>query len=254
MKLVTWNVNSVRSRLDRLVAFLARHEPDIVCLQELKGLEEVFPFEPVEAAGYHSAVFGQKTYNGVAILSRSEPADVAKGFGDTDEPARLIAATIDGVRVVNVYVPNGQTVESDQWPVKLAWLKRLREWLDETANSSQRVVLCGDFNIARDDADVANPDRWADSVLCHADVRAAFASLCDWPMVDVFRRHHPDGGVYSWWDYRRMGFVKNDGIRLDHILATPPLAAVCSDAQVDRDQRKGDKPSDHAPVIATFDL
>jgi exodeoxyribonuclease III len=254
MKLVTWNVNSVRSRLDRLVAFLARHEPDIVCLQELKGLEEVFPFEPIQAAGYHSTVFGQKTYNGVAILSRDEPTDVIKGFGDPDEPARLIAATINGVRVVNVYVPNGQTIESDQWPVKLAWLARLRAWLDETADPSQRLVLCGDFNIARDDADLANPDNWADSVLCHADVRAAFTGLCDWPMVDVFRKHHPAGGVFSWWDYRRMGFIKNDGIRLDHILATTTLADACSDAFVDRDERKGEKPSDHAPVIAAFDL
>lgn len=254
MKLVTWNVNSIRSRLDRLVAFLARHEPDVVCLQELKGLEEVFPFEPIQAAGYHSAVFGQKTYNGVAILSRDEPADVVRGFGDPDGPARLIAATIGGVRVVNVYVPNGQTLESDQWPVKLAWLARLRAWLDETADPSQQLALCGDFNIARDDADLANPDRWADSVLCHADVRVAFASLCDWPMVDVFRQHHPEGGIFSWWDYRRMGFVRNDGIRLDHILATPSLAAACTDAMVDRDERKGEKPSDHAPVIAAFDL
>ena len=254
MKIVTWNVNSVRSRLERLVAFLARHEPDVVCLQELKGLEEVFPLEPIQAAGYHAAVFGQKTYNGVAIVSRAEPTDVVKGFGDPDEPARLIAATVDNVRVVSVYVPNGQTVESDQWPVKLAWLARLREWLDSSADPSQRVVVCGDFNVAVDDADVANPDHWADSVLCHPDARRALAALCDWPLVDVFRRRHPEGGIYSWWDYRRMGFIKNDGIRLDHILATPPLADVCTDARVDRDERKGEKPSDHAPVIATFDL
>ncbi len=254
MKIVTWNVNSIRSRLDRLLAFLARHEPDIVCLQELKGLEEVFPFEPIQEAGYHAAVFGQKTYNGVAILSRAEPANIIKGFGDVDEPARLIAADVGGVRVASVYVPNGQTVESDQWPVKLAWLARLRAWLDDWADPAQQVAICGDFNIAPDDADVANPDRWADSVLCHSQVRDAFATLCDWPLVDVFRHHHPQGGIYSWWDYRRMGFVKNDGIRLDHILATPPMADACADAVVDRDERKGEKPSDHAPVIATFDL
>ena len=253
MKLATWNVNSVRSRLERLLAWLANHQPDVLCLQELKGLEDVFPFDAIRQAGYHAAVYGEKTYNGVAILSRSEPTDIHKGLPG-DDHARLIAATVDGVRIVSVYVPNGREVGCEHWHYKLDWLKKLSAWLAETAKPTDRLAVCGDFNVAPDDADVANPESWADSVLCHPDIRKAFQTLTRWPLVDVFGRHHPEGGVYSWWDYRRLAFQKGIGLRLDHILATKPLAAQCTAATIDRDERKGEKPSDHAPVIATFEL
>ena len=253
MKIATWNVNSIRSRLERLLDVLQRHQPDVLCLQELKGTEDVFPFEAIQSAGYHAAVHGQKTYNGVAILSRTEPTDVHKGLG-RDPQARLIAATIDSVRVVSVYVPNGREVGCEHWDYKLDWLKKLRAWLKRTAKPTDRVAVCGDFNVAPRDTDAANPADWAESVLCHPDVRKAFDSLCGFPLVDVFAAQHPDGGVYSWWDYRRLAFPKNNGLRLDHILATGPLAAVCTSAEIDRDERNGEKPADHAPVLATFDL
>ncbi len=258
MKFVTWNVNSVRARLERLVDWLGRIQPDVLCLQELKVTDEAFPFEPIESAGYHAVVTGQKTYNGVAILSRAEPKDVRRGIqDDIDDPqARLISAEIDGIRVMNAYVPNGRSVESDAYQYKLDWLGRLRAQLDKTAQSSDDLILAGDLNVATDDCDVAEPDVWADSVLCEQQVRHALADVCDWGLVDVFRKHHPEGGVYSWWDYRAGAFPKNNGLRIDHILASESLANRCSSAEVDRDERKikGElKPSDHAPVIAVFD-
>lgn len=256
MKLATWNINSIRAREERLLAWLDRHEPDVLCLQELKVEEQAFPFAAVEQAGYVASVFGQKTYNGVAILSRSEPTDVMHGMGDgVDDPqARLIAATIDGVRIVCVYVPNGKVVGDPKYAYKLDWLDRLRRHLDGRYDRDDNLIVCGDTNVAVDDKDVANPDAWADSVLCHDDARSAFADLCAWGLIDVFRQHHPDGGIYSWWDYRRLGFPKNDGLRIDHILATAGLAEHCTSATIDRDERKGSKPSDHAPVIAEFDI
>ncbi|MHC4562243.1 MAG: exodeoxyribonuclease III [Planctomycetota bacterium] len=255
MKLATWNVNSIRSRISRLTPWLAEHQPDVMCLQELKGVEDVFPFDAVQAAGYHAVVYGQKTYNGVAILSRTEPEDVQRGFGNTsDLQARLIAAMIEGVRVVSVYVPNGRMVGTEQWAYKLAWLDHLRQWLDKTASPSDKLVVCGDTNIAIDDKDVNRVDEWAGSVLCHEEGRQALAAVMDWPVVDVVRQHHPEGGVYTWWDYRDLAFARKNGLRIDHILATEPLAKVCSSADVDRNERKKPKPSDHAPVVATFDL
>ncbi len=263
MKIATWHVNSVRARHDRLLAWLAAHEPDVLCCQELKVtdeafVEEVFPAGELAAAGYHAVTHGQKTYNGVAILARTEPTGVARGLDDgVDDPqARAIAADVAGVRIVNAYVPNGQSVGSDKWDYKLAWLARLGAWLARSADPSEKLIVCGDFNIAPRDCDVARPDAWADSVLCHPDARAALAELLAWGLVDVLAEHYPAGGVYSWWDYRRMAFQRHDGLRLDLLLATAPLAGKCMAAEVDRDQRRGtkdDKPSDHAPVIATFD-
>ncbi len=254
MRIVTWNVNSVKVRLERLLAFLDRHAPDVVCLQELKTTDDAFPREPIEAAGYHAVTHGQKTYNGVAILSRSEPTAVTRDLDDdpADDAARAIFADVDGVTVGSLYVPNGQTVGSDAYDYKLAWYARLLERLRTHHDPARPLVLGADYNCARDDLDVNNPERWAPSVLCDPAVRAAFASLLDWGLVDVFREHHPDGKVYSWWDYRRLGFPKNDGLRIDALLATAPLAARCTGAFVDRDERKGKQPSDHAPVVADF--
>jgi exodeoxyribonuclease-3 len=255
MKLITWNVNSVRTRLPRLLGVLQRHAPDVACLQELKCVDAEFPADEVRAAGYHAVVHGQKTYNGVAILARSEPADASRGFGDggDDAQSRFLVATVAGVRVACAYVPNGGEVGSDKWAYKLAWYGRLRAWLDRAADPAQPFVLCGDFNVAPDDTDVAKPEAWADSVLCHPDGREALARVVGWGLADLVRRHHPKGGPFTWWDYRQLAFPKNDGLRIDHVLATAPLAARCTAATVDRDERKGKQPSDHAPVVVTFD-
>lgn len=255
MKVVTWNVNSIRSRLDRLLAWLDAHRPDVLCLQELKATEDVFPLEAIQSAGYRAAVYGQKTYNGVAILSKTEPQDVRIGFDDdVDDPqARLISADLAGIRVLSAYVPNGSTVGSDKYAYKLAWMQRLRDLLARQFDPSQPLVLCGDFNVARDDLDVANPEVWADSVLCVDEVRARLDSWLQWGLIDNFREQHPEGSVYSWWDYRRIAFPKNDGLRIDYVLATRPLADTRAATSVDREERKGQKPSDHAPVVSEFD-
>jgi exodeoxyribonuclease III len=256
MVIATWNVNSLKARLDRAVAWLERSQPDVVCLQELKLTDEQFPHAALAAAGYHAAVHGQPTYNGVAILARVPPENVTIGLGDgdPDPQARLIAADVGGVRVLSAYFPNGGELGSDKWAYKLAWMARLRDHLARHYDPAQPLALCGDFNVAPTDLDVARPDEWRDSVLCHSESRAALAVLQDWGLTDTFRLRHPDDRVYSWWDYRMLAFPKGNGLRIDHVFCTATLAARCTEAVVDRDERKGDKPSDHAPVRVTFDL
>lgn len=250
MTIVTWNVNSVRAREARLLAWLAERQPDVVCLQELKGIETTFPFEAVQALGYHAVVNGQPTYNGVAILSRTPPTEVVRGLDDgVDDPqARLIAADVGDVRVVCVYVPNGAEPDSDKYRYKLEWLRRLRTWLERDARPDHAVVVCGDFNIVPTDADAHDADEWRGTVLLNGEVRSCLADLLDWGLVDVFGRLHPGGGLYTWWDYRNLSFPMNRGLRIDLLLATAPVADRCVEAWVDREQRKGAKPSDHAPV------
>lgn len=250
MTLVTWNVNSVRAREARLLAWLAEKRPDVVCLQELKGVEATFPFEAVQALGYHATVHGQPTYNGVAILSRTPPTAVVRGLGDgvEDPQARLVAADVDGVQVVCVYVPNGGEPASEKYLYKLEWLRRLRMWLDRNARPDRPMVVCGDFNIVPNDADAHDAAAWRGTVLLNDEVRARLADLQAWGLVDVFARLHPEGGHFSWWDYRNLSFPMNKGLRIDLLLATAPVADRCVEAWVDRDQRKGTKPSDHAPV------
>jgi len=254
VRIATWNVNSIRARLDRLVAWLGRQSPDVLCLQELKVTDELFPFAELERVGYKAAVSGQKTYNGVAILAREEPTDVARGMGDDvdDVQARLIAASVRGVRVVSAYVPNGGEVGSDKWAYKLAWLRRLRRLLERNCGADAPLALCGDLNIAPEARDVHDPERWEGSVLFHADLRAAFADLCAWGLADALRIRHQEGGLYSWWDYRMLAFPKNAGLRIDHVLVTKPLGARCLEVGIDRNERKGKQPSDHAPVVADF--
>ena len=255
MKVATWNVNSVRARKERVLAFLERQEPDVLCLQELKVTDELFPCDDFRELGYHAATHGQKTYNGVAILSRSELRNVRSSLDDDveDPQARLIAATVDGVRILSAYFPNGGEVDGPRYPFKLAWMTRLRSYLDRHHEPSEPLLLCGDSNVAIDDLDIAMPDYWADSVLTHADVRRGLAEIGDFGLVDVFRQQHPEGGIFSWWDYRRLAFPKGDGLRIDHIFATADLAAKCTGAEVDRNERKGKGASDHAPVLATFE-
>jgi len=234
--------------------WLERHSPDVLCLQELKAPDEQFPIDEVRAAGYHAAVHGQRTYNGVAILSRLVPEGVERGLQDEveDAEARLIAARVAGVRVVCLYVPNGQVVGSEKWTYRQAWMRRLRGFLERRCDPMEPLVLCGDWNVAPDDRDVCDPPGWAESVLFHPEARAAFESIRGWGLVDTFRLHHPEPGRYSWWDYRMLAFPKNQGLRIDHVLATDSLARRCTAAGIDRDERKGPQPSDHVPVWAEF--
>jgi exodeoxyribonuclease-3 len=255
LTLATYNVNSIRARLDRVLAWLGRTSYDVVCLQELKVADEQFPCDTFEAAGWHCAVHGQRTYNGVAILSRTPLAEVRTGLGDDagDGDARLLEARVGGVRIASVYAPNGQIAGSDKWDYKLAWLRRLRAWLERTASPGDPLVLAGDFNVAPEDRDVARPEEWRESVLCHPDARTALRTLIDWGLVDAVRLHHGGDGPYTWWDYRMLGFPKNNGLRIDHVLVTRALADCCLSAHVDRDERKGKQPSDHAPVAIALD-
>jgi len=264
MLLASWNVNSIRARQDRLLAWLARTRPDLVCLQEVKVADEEFPHDALNAAGYLAVVHGQRTYNGVAILARpvaraaaapgSPFVDVARGFGDgKDDEARLIAATVAGVRVVSAYVPNGKSVGSDKWSYKLDWLARLGTWLRGAARADQPFVIAGDFNVAPEDRDVARPEEWRDTVLCHPEARRALQDAIGPGLMDALRLHHDGEGPFTWWDYRMLGFPKGNGLRIDHLFLTPPLASRCSKTWVDREERKGKLPSDHAPVLAHID-
>ncbi len=250
MRIVTWNVNSIRARQERLLALLARHRPDVVCLQELKTAAAGFPAAALAEAGYHAAVHGQKTYNGVAILAREAPTEIATGFGDggDESQARLVHAPVGGLAIASAYVPNGKEVGSEKWAYKLAWLDRLAAWVRRRPPAPP-LVLGGDFNIAPDARDVASPEVWAGSVLCAPPARAAWEALLAAGLTDAFRLHHDEGGHYSWWDYRQLGFPRNDGLRIDHVLLAAPLAARCTGAFIDRDERKGKLPSDHAPVV-----
>ncbi len=255
MRIVSWNVNSIRVRHDRLLRWLSRHRPEVLCLQETKTVDEGFPFHEVEALGYEAAVHGQKTYNGVAILSRVGSSDILEGLpgDDDDAQARLIAATCAGVRVICAYVPNGAEVLDPKYLYKLRWLRRLREHLEQDYDPQEPLVLLGDFNIAPDDRDVHEPPRWQHGVLCSHEIRARLQGLLDWGLCDTFRQHHDARGFFSWWDYRAGSFPRNDGLRIDLVLATASLAARCTSAGIDREEREGEKPSDHAPAWAQFD-
>jgi exodeoxyribonuclease-3 len=256
VKLVTWNINSIRQRMEKLLTWIGNEQPDVLCLQETKVEDSGFPIEALRMRGYEVVTYGQRSYNGVAIAARSPLVltDVARGFGDgeADDEARLIAATVGGIRVACVYVPNGGELTSDKFPYKLAWYKRLRRFLDRTVKTTDSVVVCGDMNVTADDRDVCDPAKWAGQIHCSADERAALADVIAFPLVDLFRKHNPDGGVYSWWDYRSIAFFKNQGLRIDYILATQPVADRCTACTIDRNARKGQDASDHAPVIATL--
>ncbi|HMU37781.1 MAG TPA: exodeoxyribonuclease III [Pseudomonadota bacterium] len=260
---VTWNVNSLRMRWDRLRDFLSAQRPDVLCLQEIKMQDADFPVLELRGLGYPSVAHGQKAYNGVAILCREEHGpltDIVRGIpvGEEDAEARLILASIPslGVRVGSVYVPNGQAVGTEKYEYKLRWLARLHRYLTEQCSPQDATALCGDFNVAPADCDVHDPTLWADTVICHEAARAAFARLVAVGFRDTLRLVRPferDGErIFTYWDYRSLAFPKNLGLRIDHILATESLAGRCRWVEVDRQARKGEKPSDHAPVIAWF--
>ena len=251
----TWNVNSLRVRLPQLVEFLAKDPLDALVLQEIKLEDKDFPEAALTALGYHCVWHGQKTYNGVALIARSEPREVVRGIpGYTDAQARVIAATIGGVRIVGVYVPNGQALDSDKYGYKLDWLGQLERYMEELRRSYPHVVVLGDYNIAPDDRDVHDPAAWAGQVLVSAPERAALARLTGHGYVDVFRQLTEDAGHYSWWDYRAAGFRRNHGLRIDLILASTELAGRCRSCRIDREPRGWERPSDHAPVVAAFEV
>ena len=254
MLLATWNVNSVRARLPRLLPWLERRRPDIVCLQETKVVDEEFPVAEIGALGYRCIVWGQKTYNGVAVLSREDPTDVSYGLPDDldDAERRVVAVPVDNIRVVSVYVPNGKDVTHPAHIQKLEWLARFRQFVAGACAAGTEVAICGDFNIAPEERDVWDVDLWQGRNLFTEPERAAFRSLLACGLVDTLRLHHPAAGLYTWWDYRQGAFHRGWGLRIDHVLASLPLAARCLSVEVDRNERKGDKPSDHAPLLAQF--
>jgi len=251
MRLATWNVNSLKVRLPHLLNWLARQQPDAVCIQETKLEDAKFPRDEIAAAGYNVAFSGQKTYNGVAIVCRSEPEDIQAGIpGFHDEQKRVIAATIQGIRVVCAYVPNGQTVDSDKYQYKLRWLAAFETWLEAELRSQPRLAVLGDYNIAPADEDVHDPAAWKDQVLCSAPERAAFQRLLGLGFKDSFRLFPQAEKSFSWWDYRLMAFRRKMGMRIDHILLSQELAARCAACLIDVEPRRLERPSDHAPVIA----
>lgn len=254
MKIATWNVNSIAVRLDHVLLWLKNAEPDVLCLQEIKCTDERFPAAAFESVGYRSATFGQKTYNGVAILSRSEIKDIQRGFPDDDESAqaRLIAATIESVRVINVYVPNGFEVGSDKFKYKLDWLQKLRAFLDRCCDNKTDVLICGDFNVAPDERDVYDARVWDGRILFSKPERAAIDYVKRWGFTDTFRLYTQEGGHFSWWDYRAAAYQRNLGVRIDHIWTSESLTKRCTAAVIDKAPRALEKPSDHTPVVATF--
>ena len=251
MKLATWNVNSLKVRLPHLLDWLARQGPDIVCIQELK-LEDVnFPRAQIEAAGYQCAVSGQKTYNGVAILSRSPLADIQAGIPGFDDPQkRVVSATAERTRIVCAYVPNGQSVGSEKYQYKLKWLAAFERWLREELLRHPGLVVLGDYNVAPEDRDVHDPMVWEGQVLCSEPEREAFRKLLGLGLADSFRLFDQPEKAFTWWDYRMNGFRRNLGLRIDHILLSPELAARCASCVIDLEPRRLERPSDHAPVVA----
>jgi exodeoxyribonuclease-3 len=256
MRIVSWNINSLRKRQDRLLSWLAETQPGVVCLQETKCTDEQFPELALRGAGYHAAFHGQKSYNGVAILSRGALQDVRASLSDEEEDpqARVIAATVGSVRIYSIYAPNGQAVGSPAYDYKLKWYGCLQKCLREKESSAQRLVVCGDFNVAPQDEDIYDPELWRGAIMCSDTERAAFKQLCGTGLTDTLRIHHPEPGFFSWWDYRMLAFPKNRGLRIDAILASKSLAERCTAAGIEREMRKGKEPSDHAPVWAEVDL
>lgn len=255
MKIVTWNVNSLNVRLPHVLEWLTANKPDVLVLQEIKQLTENFPGEELAEIGYRSIASGQKTYNGVAVISKQVPADPIMDFPGFDDPQRrILATTIDGVRVVNLYIPNGSEVGSDKYAYKLSWLSALTGFLKEELRRHDKLVVLGDFNIAPADEDVHDAQKWGEAILCSPKERAALKTLLDLGLSDVFRQFEQPEKTYSWWDYRAAGFRRNAGLRIDLILATSDLSKNCTASFVDKEPRGWERPSDHAPVVAEFDI
>lgn len=251
MKLTTWNVNSLKVRLPQVLQWLQTNPVDVLCIQETKLTDDKFPQAEIEAAGYHVVFTGQKTYNGVAILSRHPIEDVQKNNPlFEDEQQRIIAATIAGMRIVCAYIPNGQAPGTDKFSYKLRWLEALEQWLQQEMAKHPNLALLGDYNIAPDDRDVHDPAAWEGMNLVSPEERTAFQRLIALGLSDSFRQFEQPEKTFSWWDYRALGFRLNKGVRIDHVLLSAPLAQRCISCSVDKVPRKWEQPSDHAPVTA----
>ena len=253
MKIASWNVNSLNVRLPHVLDWLASAQPDILGLQETKTVDEKFPVADIEAAGYHVVFSGQKTYNGVAVLSRQQPADMVTDIpGLDDHQRRVMGVTIGDIRFLNLYVPNGSEVGSEKYDYKLGWLASLADYVQAQLAQHPKLVIAGDFNIAPDDRDVYDPAAWGEQILCSPLERAALRNITDLGMSDTFRLFEQEEKLFSWWDYRAAGFRRNLGLRIDLILASPALSERCTASYVDSAPRKLERPSDHAPVVAEF--
>jgi exodeoxyribonuclease-3 len=255
MKLATWNVNSLKVRLPQVLAWADKQRPDVLCLQETKLDDAHFPRAPIEAAGYRVLFSGQKTYNGVAILSRETgTGEVTAIPAFPDEQKRVLAATIGGVRIVCLYVPNGESVGSEKYQYKLSWLAAARVWLRDEISRNARLAVLGDFNVAPEARDVHDPQLWEGRVLFSEAERAALRQLTDLGLSDSFRLFDQPAGAFTWWDYRMNGFRRKMGLRIDHILLSDPLVKQCTSCTIDVEPRAAERPSDHAPVIAELKI
>ena len=255
MKVATWNVNGIRARVETVAQWLERHEPDVLCMQETKVVDDDFPYEELTRLGYVVRVSGQAGYNGVALASRKPPGELSVGLYDdaVDAERRIMCATVDGVRIVNVYVPNGKSVELPSFPEKLRFYERLRVTLDTREDPTQDLVLCGDFNVAREERDVYDPVHLRGRLHFHPDEHRALGRVLDFGLTDAFRALNPEGGRYSWWDYRGGDFRSNRGLRIDYVFVTRSIAERLRRAEIDVGPRGLPKPSDHAPVLVEFD-
>ena len=255
LKLATWNVNSLSVRLPQLLAWLAEHPVDAIVLQETKLTDDKFPHAEIEAAGYRAQWFGQRTYNGVALLSRGESVEVVRNIpGFDDEQARVIAASTGGLRVIGAYFPNGQAPDSDKFSYKMRWLDALRAWVAQELAAHPQLVLMGDFNIAPEDRDVCDPVAWAGQIHCTPEEREHFRRLVALGLHDAFRLFEQPPKSWSWWDYRNLAFRKNQGLRIDHILVSKAMQGSVKSCVIDKLPRKNERPSDHAPVIVEIDV
>ncbi|WKB55356.1 exodeoxyribonuclease III [Eleftheria terrae] len=253
MKIATWNVNSLAVRLPQLLAWLGEHQPEVVVLQETKLTDDKFPLAELAEAGYLAQCFGQKTYNGVALLSREPASDIVKNIPGFDDPqARVIAGTVGELRVIGAYFPNGQAPGSEKFDYKMRWLDALREWVRGELVRYPRLLLLGDYNIAPEDRDVHDPVAWAGQIHCTPEERAHFRQLLALGLHDAFRLFEQPPKLWSWWDYRNLAFRRNQGLRIDHILVSEPLRPQVSACEIDKLPRKNERPSDHAPVVVTL--
>ena len=254
-KIATWNVNSLRVRLPHVLTWLERVKPDILALQETKLVDADFPVDPIRAAGYEVIYSGQRTYNGMAILSRKKVLDIMTDMPALEDPQRrLLAGCIDNIRILNLYIPNGESVDSAKYQYKLHWLKNLDVFLKAELQKYPKLIVLGDFNIAPEEIDVHDPKRWEGQVLFSEPERKAFREILQLGLKDCFRQHHAALQSYSWWDYRMNAFKRNMGLRIDHILASAELASRCDHCYIDKTPRAEERPSDHAPVVAEFTL
>ena len=254
MKIATWNVNSLKVRLPHVIEWAREHQPDVIALQETKTTDDKFPSEAIVEAGYRTAYAGQKTYNGVAILSRSSQEDVRTDITGLDDPdRRILAATIAGVRVINLYVVNGREVGSEKYEYKLHWLEAVTAFVRAELERFERLVVLGDFNIAPEDRDVHDPEAWHEKILCSTREREALARLLDCGLQDTFRLFEQEENSFTWWDYRAAAFRRNMGLRIDLVLASQGMAKRCTACSIDRAPRRRERPSDHTPVMAEFE-